>query len=134
MTESEQIKWDLSIIFPNNDEAKAFIKKCESDLISIKETFQEIQKRENISSSELSDFLNNVNTVMENMSGVSSFAYNQSAQDQTVKESLALVNEVEGLYTKGGSLLTSIEIQLSKFLKKQPQLVQDEQLIDFKHY
>lgn len=129
-----EIKWDLSIAFNNNEAAKLFITECDKELQNVQKSYPVLLNKTKLSAKEFSEFLTTVNDITEKVSGVSSFAYNQSAQDQTVKESLSLQNDAENLSITMRKILTSIRIKISKMLLQRKDLVTDKELKNYTHF
>ena len=57
MDEKNEIKWDLSIIYENNEQVQELIASCERDLENLQSEYINRTNRDNITSKELFDFL-----------------------------------------------------------------------------
>ena len=134
MTESEEIKWDLSIIFENNEVANEFIESTSNEMRHFQKENKNQVNRGNITAKELHLFLEMFNTLFTKLDLIRYFAYNQLAVDQSVKESLELMNTAENLQTKGKIIIASFEIELGKLIEKREELIDDPQLNEYKHY
>ncbi|MFX0077199.1 MAG: hypothetical protein ACFE96_17270, partial [Candidatus Hermodarchaeota archaeon] len=134
MVETSEIKWDLSIIFKDNEEAKAFIKVNEKDITNLRKELKDKINRDNILANEVYEFLEKLNKISAKIEGVFYFARNQLYADQTIKESLVLMNTASDLYMKGKMILASFEIELGQLLLKRAELINDPQLKSYKHY
>jgi hypothetical protein len=85
MNKTDEIKWDLTIIFENNEKTSEFMKACETDLVALQGEYKDKINRENITSKEIFDFLEKFNTVISNVTDVYYFTQIQLDADQTIK-------------------------------------------------
>ena len=134
MTVSNEIKWNLSIIFKNNQEAKEFITEMDQTIQDFQLKFKGKINRKNIEVEELYAFLEEWNEVYSKIVEVESYARNQLAANQTIKESLELMNTASNLVTKTNIIISSLEIELGKKLLESKELIADQKLANYKHF
>ncbi|MHA2165497.1 MAG: M3 family oligoendopeptidase [Candidatus Hodarchaeales archaeon] len=134
MTISKEIKWDLSIIFNNNEEARKFIAIMDKKIEEFQSKFKGKINSENIGVNELYEFLEGWNEVYSEIEGVYGFAANQLNANQTIKESLELMNTANNLATKGKMILSSFQIELGKKLLESKEIIYDPKLADYRHF
>ncbi|MHA1444706.1 MAG: M3 family oligoendopeptidase [Candidatus Hodarchaeales archaeon] len=134
MTVSKEIKWDLSIIFKNNQEAKEFITSMDKKIVRFQTKFKGKINQENTGIKELYEFLEEWNEVSSEIWGVVSYASNQLNANQTIKESLELMNTASNLTTKGMMIMAAFQIELGKMLKESNDIIQDPRLADYRHF
>jgi oligoendopeptidase F len=134
MTKTDEIKWNLGIIFENNDQVKEFMKTCEIDAENLQNKHMGKINSDDITSKELLEFIEQLNTTSANIDEVYYFAKNQLAADQTVKESLILNNTASNLFTKGSMILTSFQLELGQLCSRRQELLKDPLLKHYKHY
>ena len=134
MTVANEIKWDLTIIFKNNQEAREFISRTSLKIEEFQSKFKGRINIENIGVNELYEFLEEWNEVSSEIAGAFAYASNQLNANQTIKESLELMNTANNLVTKGKTVLSAFQIELGKKLLTSKNLVQDPNLIDYKHF
>ena len=130
----KEIKWDLSIIFKNNDKVREFIKTCEEDLENLQKKYKGKVNRDDIPAKEVVDFLEDFNTVCENVYDVYYFTSMQLDTNQTIKESLVIHNTSNTLFTKGKMVRNSFEIELGQLFSRTPELIRNPIFKDYKHY
>ena len=134
MTVSKEIKWDLSIIFNNNQEAREFISTTDKKIEKFQSKFKGKINCENTGVKELYEFLEEWNEVFTEIEGVVAYAFNQLNANQTIKESLELMNTANNLATKGKMILSAFQIELGKMLLESKDIIYDPKLADYRHF
>ena len=134
MDEKNEIKWDLSIIYENNEKIKEFIAQSEKDLENLQIEYKDRINRDNITSKELFEFLEKFNSVYEQASDLYYFTGKQLDADQTIKESLKVNNTALNMWTKTTIIKTAFELEIGQLSSRRPELLQDPQLHNYKHY
>jgi oligoendopeptidase F len=134
MTVTNEIKWDLSIIFKNNQEAREFISNMEKKIEEFQSKFKGKINNKNIGINELYEFLEEWNEVSSELEGVFTYAKDQLNANQTIKESLEIMNTASNLATKGKMILSAFQIELGKKLLESHEIVNDPKLTDYKHF
>jgi len=59
---------------------------------------------------------------------------NQLNTNQTIKESLELMNTANNLATKGKMILSAFQIELGKMLLESKDIIYDPKLADYRHF
>ena len=134
MTVSKEIKWDLSIIFNNNQEAREFISSMDKKIVKFQSKFKGKINQENTGIKELYEFLEEWNEVSSEIWGAVNYASNQLNANQTIKESLELMNTASNLATKARMIMAAFQIELGKMLKESNDIIQDPRLADYRHF
>lgn len=134
MNETAEIKWDLTIVFENNEKTREFIEASEIDLETLQGEYKDKINREKITSKEILNFLEDFNRVISNIEDVYYFTQMQLDADQSVKTSLELNNTASNLMTKGKKVRANFQLDLGQLFSKRPELLKDPIFKDYNHY
>ena len=124
-------EWDLSVLFKSTDDP--IIEKTISEAIG-KSLDVEKRFKGKFSKENLLEFLQLDEEIYTSLYSIGIYANLQVSADQTNTEAKGLQNKIQNAFTKIGKTLTFSTLEIGDLLSKEPAILQEPVLKDFKHF
>lgn len=134
MTEDE-IAWDFSEIYSGVDDPK--ISKDMDDILKMAEDFLSVKgkiKFPEFSPKDLADLYGKIESLYADLDEFGVFCSNTYNAQMTLPENKALLNKFQDFSTTIETKLAFLELEISKYLDENKQVINDTTLENYKHY